>query len=94
MTITTKFDINDKVWFIHPKTQLAVQGKVSGIECEIAGKPKYKVSPNSKLRVPTGDYEKSFHAYRYSIDYKSTKDKLPKYENELFPTKQELINSL
>lgn len=94
MTITTKFNINDEVWFIHPRTQLAVQGKVCGIECRVNGMAKYETSPNTKLRRPNGDYEKALDTNKYSIDHKSTKDKLPKYENELFPTKQELINSL
>lgn len=94
MTITTKFDINDDVWFIHPRTQLAFQGKVCGIECRIGGREQYKANPNSKGLLPIGEYKMSMYAKMYIIDDKATKDRFSKPENELFPTKQELINSL
>ena len=94
MTITTKFNINDEVWFIHPKTQRVVQGKVCGIDCMVNSRKKYEANPNNKGLIPTGEYETMWSKNRYDIYDKVAKDRYSVYEQSVFPTKQELINSL
>lgn len=76
MTITTKFDIGDEVWFLEGNK--AKQSKITRIA------PYFNFSEKRgiawELNVKLGDAFKELY--------------LSKYEDELFATKEELINSL
>lgn len=37
MELTTKFNINHEVWFLHPNSQKAVQGRIKEIQLKVGG---------------------------------------------------------
>lgn len=67
MTIETKFNINDDVWFVHPKSQQCVSGKIVEIDIKIGSRVKMK-RHGSRGLIASGEYEqqKFIHAYYLS----------------------------
>lgn len=92
MTIATKFNINDEVWFIHPKTQIAESGKIGFISIDVQG-TEILEPDNKKGLSETGDYKEKSQEIVYQI-YNGSRCEILKKENHIFSTKQELINSL
>ena len=81
MEIKTKYDIGDKVWTIH-------NNKVVNMTIYHFSIKVYK----EKIRI---EYM-SDEDFKQHVSFKNTPELLPlfKYENELFPTKEELVKSL
>jgi len=74
MTIETKFNIGDEVWFMHNNKPLKVNIRVVNFSFETKASIKYLVSSkNQKIND------------EYSIFV---------WEKDLFPSKQDLLNSL
>ena len=95
MEIKTKFNINDEVWFVHPNTQRAVQGRIKEINIQIGGKPKYKHPDNgTRGLIRTGEYETQQFVHRYSIDDNIRKEGVTKGEYDIYETKEQLVESL
>ena len=95
MEIKTKFNINDEVWFLHPLSQKAVQGRISSINIEVRGKPKYRHSDDGKRGlIRTGEYEPQMFVHRYTIDDMVRKEGVSKSDYDLHLTKEALIESL
>ena len=95
MDIKTKFNINDKVWIIHPLSKKAVQGCIKGIYIIIEGKPKHKHSGDGKRGlIRTGEYESQKFVDRYIIDDMITKEGVSKTEYDVYETKEKLIESI
>ena len=95
MEIKTKFNVNDEVWFVHPNTQRAVQGRIMGIQIRVDGKPKYKHKCNGMRGVVrTGEYEAQSFTHLYSIDDNIRKEGCTKGEYDIYETKEQLVESL
>jgi len=95
MDIKTKFDINDEVWFVHPNTQRAVQGRIKEINIKIGGKPKYRcVTDGKKSMIRTGEYETQLFVHKYLIDDNVRKEGVSKSGYDIHKTKEELTESL
>ncbi len=92
MTITTKFNINDEVWFIYPRTQKVICGRVGSMSIKVHSRKLYEPDDKKGL-IATGEYKETSQEVVYQLFNESTGDVFRK-ETELFPTKQELINSL
>jgi len=93
MEITTKYNINDEVWFVHPLSQKAVCGRVNGINIKVGGKAKYRTGEHRDL-IKTGEYEEQRFTHTYTIDDQIRKEGITKTEHELFINKDELKQRL
>lgn len=93
MEITTKFNINDEVWFVHPLSQNAVCGRIKEIHIKVGGKPKYRRG-NKRDLIRTGEYEEQRFVHTYSIDDQIRKEGVTRSEYDLFPTKDGLKDEL
>lgn len=80
MTIETKYNMGDKVWFIH-ENKLCFKLIVS-----ISIRPAVRISYSS----PTGLIPTERIFYRFKIGL----TEISKKEEEVFPTKDELLKSL
>ena len=95
MEIKTKFNVNDEVWFVHPTSQRAVQGRIMGMQIRIDGKPKYRRSDDGKRGlIRTGEYEAQRFVHLYSIDDNVRKEGCTKGEYDIYETKEQLVESL
>ena len=95
MEIKTKFNINDEVWFVHPISKRAVQGRVMQIEIHAQGKHKYRRSDNGKLGlVKTGEYESSYFLIQYCIDDNVRKEPCTLPEYQVHETKEQLLERI
>jgi len=89
MTITTKFDINQKVWFVCANTRKIKCERVKGINVIVTSKPVYKPELRKKELVPTGEYNQDFVLVYYHLESTSNEA-----ENLLYATKEELLQSI
>ena len=95
MDIKTKFDINDEVWFVHPNTQRAVQGRIKEINIKIGGKPKYRYpTDGTRGLIRTGEYETQLFVHVYLIDDNVRREGVSKGVYDIHKTKEELVESL
>lgn len=92
MTITTKFNINDEVWFIRPSTQKAIKGKIEGVAIKVDSEVKY-IHDDKKGLIRTKDLTPKERSHVYAV-YVNSDVRINEYEHLLFPNKQELIDSL
>lgn len=93
MIIETKFNINDDVWFVHPKSQQCISGKVITIEIRIGSRAKQKGDGKRGL-IPTGEYEEQKFIHSYYLSDKVNKESIFKQDYQLFNSKEKLIESL
>lgn len=93
MELTTKFNINDEVWFIHPNTQKAVLGRIQEINLKVGGKPKYRTGDRRDL-IRTGEYTEQKFVNVYHIDDMVRKEGVTKREDEIFTSKEDLVSSI
>lgn len=93
MEIKTKFNINDDVWFIHPVSQLCVEGKIIEIGIKVKSKKRYKHGTKRDL-IFTGEYEEQRFLHNYYLTDKCTDNQICKNETQIFKTKSALIDSL
>lgn len=89
MNITTKFDINQKVWFVCGETRKIKCERVKGINVVVTSKPVYKSELRKKELVPTGECKEYFILPYYHLE--STNNE-PEYN--LYATKEELLQSI
>ena len=92
MTITTKFNINDEVWFIYQSVQKVGCGKVGDVTIKVQG-TQILEPDNKKGLAPTGNYKEKSKEIIYQI-YNESRGEILKKESELFLTKEALIDSL
>lgn len=95
MELTTKFNINEEVWFLHPQSQRVVQGKIMGIQIRIGSQPQYRHSTDGKKGlVKTGEYKEQRFVNIYHIDDNIRKEGVSKAEYDIYYTKDQLIEKL
>lgn len=93
MTLTTKYEINDEVWFLHPLSQKAVIGRVRDIQLNVGSKAEYRTGDRRNL-IKTGEYKQAGIFVVYTLDDHVRKEGCMKSERDLFPTKEALIESI
>ena len=87
MNITTKFDINQKVWFVCTETRKVKCERVKGINAVVTSKPVYKSELRKKELVPTGECEQDFILPYYHLESTNNEP-----ESMLYATKEELLH--
>ena len=88
MTITTKFDINQMVWFVCGKNRKIKCEKVNGFKLLVQSIPVFKTGANKSIRR-TNDYEALPYLVYYELE---TADNEPEFV--LYATKEELLKSI
>lgn len=95
MELTTKFNINEQVWFLHPQSQRAVQGTIVGIQIRIGSQPQYiRSNDGKKGLIKTGQYKEQKFVNIYTIDDNIRKEGVSKAEYDIYYTKDQLIEKL
>lgn len=91
MEVETKYNINDKVWFINPQSGMVVSGKIIEIKISIRSREIKKCGDKRDL-IPTGEYKEVLRANFYYINLNGIM--ICKDEDRIFISKEHLINSL
>jgi hypothetical protein len=94
MEIKTEYNINDELWFIHPRSGKPASGKVVTITVEVVGRQITKAGQKRDL-IKTGDYAPKSRFTRYYLDDRGSKNEtVCKSQYDLFVSKEKLIESL
>lgn len=91
MTIETKYNIGDEVWFMEDNA--AVYGDVANIKIEVYNHI-YSTNPIPFIIEPATTKIEVRCKVTYEVNYEGTNKKLERCEEKLFPTKEELLKSL
>lgn len=91
MNITTKFDINQKVWFVCCVTRKIKCEKVKGIKIYLNSIQPISPIEGKKYLVRTGEYKACQPIINYELESSSAKNER---EFMLYTTKEELLQSI
>jgi hypothetical protein len=92
MQNNTRFNI-DEVWFIHPKQEQCITGKVVKISIEVLSMESFKPSEQGfRSLISTGEYKEDRINTKYLI--KTNREEFIKEDYKVYSTKEELIKSL
>ncbi len=89
MNITTKFDINQKVWFVCGETRKIKCERVKGIKVLVTCKPVFDTDAITKRLITTGEFKQDFTLPYYHLESTNNEP-----ENMLYATKEELLQAI